>query len=56
MLRVLVRGLRRRGGWDTDAAALNERESLPDRGVLSKSRIGPGDLMRRLRIEATYSL
>ena len=29
---------------------------LPGRGVLPKSHIGPGNLARRLRIEATYPL
>ena len=30
--------------------------TLLDRGVLSKSHISPGNLARRLRIEATYPL
>ena len=34
----------------------NERGVLPNRGGLSKSHMSPGNLSRRLRIEATYSL
>ncbi len=51
--------------WRSSSATLATRPgprptdecgTLPGRAVLSKSRISPGHLARRLRIEETYSL